>query len=334
MRIVLFGDGLWATESMARLQSEGYELVGIVGRVDPSDTGFVSAAVATGLPFSQPKRMNGEEATNWVAALQPDLCLSIAYDQILRQPLLDIPSKGFVNFHAGKLPNYRGRNIINWAIINGETEIGITAHYIDQGIDTGDIILQQCLPIGWTDTYGDVLDNVVAAFPGIVVEAVSLVASGKANPRQQSHLAGTYFGTRGPGDEWIDWSDTSANIHNKIRGIAHPAPGATTTLDGETIIIWRAFYDTDWPGYLATPGQVVGRRGNDGVVVKTGDSTLLVQEIQTPDGEPQAPVWPIGTRLGVNVQSHIEAMQRQIDDLKAEVHDLSSREQASSKARV
>jgi len=298
MRIILFGDGQWATDSMARLAKDGHELVGIVARSVPSDSEFLEAVNQLGLPVSQPEKVNSKESISWVANLQPDLCLSVAYNQILKQPVLDIPAHGFVNFHAGKLPNYRGRNIINWAIINGETEIGLTSHYIDQGIDTGDIILQESLPIGWTDTYGDVLDRVIEAIPGIVAETVSLVASGKADRKPQSHLPGTYFGGRGPGDEWLDWSDTSFNLHNKVRSITRPGPGATTLLGGGKVIIWKAFYDVAWPKYIATPGQVVGRCAGEGAVVKTGDSTLLVLNAQFEKSDPEVPVWTIGTRLG------------------------------------
>ena len=103
----------------------------------------------------------------------PDLNLSVSYDQIIRRPLLEAAPLGFVNFHAGKLPIYRGRNVVNWALINGETEIGLTAHFMDEGIDTGDILLQRTLPIAWTDTYGDVLSRVVDAFPDLVRDAVA-----------------------------------------------------------------------------------------------------------------------------------------------------------------
>jgi methionyl-tRNA formyltransferase len=331
MRIVLFGDGRWATDSMARLAKDGHDLVGVVARSVSFDSAFLEAVIRLGLPVSQPEKVNSKESMNWVAGLRPDLCLSIAYNQILKQPVLDIPVHGFVNFHAGKLPNYRGRNIINWAIINGETEVGLTSHYIDEGIDTGDIILQRSLPIGWTDTYGDVLGGVIEAIPGLVAETVSLVASGKADRKPQSHLPGTYFGGRGPGDEWLDWSDTSYNLHNKVRAITHPGPGATALLDGNIVIIWKAFYDVAWPKYIATPGQVVGRRAGEGTVVKTGDSTLLVQEVQFPDGESHSPDWPIGTRLEIDVQERLDSMQSQIKDLKRR---LNGADKPPPKARV
>ena len=103
--------------------------------------------------------------------------------------------------HAGKLPAYRGRNIINWAIINSRAqEIGVTVHLVDHGIDTGDIVLQRILPIAWTDTYGDVLDRVIHEIPGLVVDSLGLIASGEAHPQPQGP-GGTYYGGRHDGDE-------------------------------------------------------------------------------------------------------------------------------------
>lgn len=301
LRIVLLGDGRWAAESLVALQAGGHDVAGVILRERPSDESLAQAARRLDVPLRQPARVNGQETQDWIAHLAPDLLVSIACDQILRRPLRDTAHLGALNFHAGKLPFYRGRNVINWAIINGEEEIGITAHFMDDGIDTGDIILQRTLPIGWTDTYGEVLDRVIAAMPSLVCDAVSLVAEGRAVRRPQRDLPGTYFGGRGPGDEWIDWSATSANLHNLIRAITDPGPGARTSLDGTEIVIRRAYYDPAWPKYLATPGQVVGRTA-DGTVVKTGDSTLLVQEIQAGRGDRFAPAWQIGTRLDVRRQ--------------------------------
>jgi methionyl-tRNA formyltransferase len=195
------------------------------------------------------------------------------------------------------LPFYRGRNVINWALINGEQEIGVTAHFVDAGIDTGDILLQHRLPVGWTDTYGDLLCRVVQIMPDLVEETVRRIA-GKSYTRHRQPEVGTYFGARGEGDEWLDWRETSVDLHNKVRAIARPGPGARTWLDVETVQVWRAYCDPAWPKYRATPGQVVGRT-EAGVLVKTGDSVLLLTEVQLPGRAAAPPSWPIGTRLGV-----------------------------------
>jgi methionyl-tRNA formyltransferase len=327
LRLVLFGDGPWAAHSLTRLAADGHVIAAVVERVRPSDHSLGQAARALGVPVLRPPKAAALGFVREIEALAPDLGISISYDQILRPALLATALNGFVNFHAGMLPRYRGRNVINWAIINGEEEIGITAHVMDAGIDTGDIILQRALPIGWTDTYGDVLARVVAAFPNIVSEAIALVASGCAVPVAQAPERATYFGGRGPGDEWLDWSNTSRELHNKIRAITHPGPGARTLLGDREVVIWRAYYEPSWPSYIATPGQVVGRCADGSAVVKTGDSTILIQDVQVAGGASGAPCWPIGTRLGVNLADSLRSMMARLEALEGDrgyargVHD-------------
>lgn len=315
-RVILLGDGRWAADALLRLAADGHRPVAVLGRRSPSDGALAAAAARLGLPLLRPERVNAASNVTMLAGLEPDLLLSVAYDQILRAPVLAVPRLGCLNVHAGSLPRYRGRNVINWAIINGESEIGVTVHHMDEGVDTGDIVLQRTLPIGWTDDYATVLARVVEAVPGLLSEAVALVAAGRAERRPQDHAMGTYFGGRGPGDEWLDWGASSRELHNKVRAITRPGPGARTWLEGEPVRVWRAHWEPGWPRYLATPGQVVGRRA-EGVVVKTGDSTLLLCEVQQGDGAPTVPSWPTGTRLGADPWAMVTALLHRLEVLEA-----------------
>jgi methionyl-tRNA formyltransferase len=315
MRIVLMGDGEWAADSVLRLGDEGHTVAAAVVRARPTGRRLADAARALGARVLQPRDVSSREFLAEIAALQPDLLLSVAYDRILKRPLLALPRCGSVNFHAGKLPAYRGRNVVNWAIINGEEEIGLTAHQIDEGIDTGAILLQRTLPIRWSDTYADVLRAVVRAMPDLVASTVRGLAEGSLTAVAQP-AAGTYYGGRIEGDEWLDWRDSSRDLYNKIRGITRPGPGARTILDGGPVIIWHAEYDPAWPQYRATPGQVVGRTASGSAVIKSGDSTLLVHEIET-EGQPaRPPAWPLGTRLGVNLTAALEALSARVSQLE------------------
>ncbi|HEX5436194.1 MAG TPA: methionyl-tRNA formyltransferase [Gemmatimonadaceae bacterium] len=317
LRVVLFGDGAWAARSLERLVREGVDVAGVVERAHPSDAMLGDVADALGIPVLRPRDAHASAFVREIAGLAPDLALSISYNQILRRPLLDVPPLGFVNVHAGMLPRYRGRNVINWAILNGEREIGLTAHQVDDGIDTGDILVQRSLPIGWTDTYGDVLARVIDAIPDLVMDTVMRIARGAARPRPQME-AGTYFGGREEGDEWLDWSDTSRHLHNMIRAISRPGPGARTMLGQHEVIIWRAYYDPSWPSYRATPGQVVGRQTDGSAVVKSGDSTIVVHEVQQEDGVCGTPCWRIGTRLGVNLAASLRSVMARMSALEVE----------------
>jgi methionyl-tRNA formyltransferase len=321
MRLMLFGDGEWASQTLVALRHAGHEVCGVVVRLRPSNHCLSDLAGRFGIPVLQPADVNAAAFAREVAMLGPELNISIAYNQIIRPPLLDLARCGFINVHAGKLPRYRGRNIINWAIINGEPEVGLTVHYIDSGIDTGDIILQQSIPVSWTDTYGTVLARVVEACPPAVVQVVDLIARGAAPRRPQGDDPGTYFGARGEADEWLDWSDSSRNLHNKIRAISEPAPCARTLIENATVRIHRAYYDPAWPAYLATPGQVVGR-SEGGVIVKTGDSVLRVEQVSADGSEPRVPAWRIGTRLGVNMHACIQQLTARCASLEEQIRML------------
>jgi len=324
MRILYFADGPWGTRSLQRLVAESHHILGVVVRTRPTDPALLDLAEQLSLPLFQPEKVNAPEFLAVIARLNPHLNVSVSYDQILRKQILTTAPLGFINFHAGMLPYYRGRNVINWAIINGETEIGLTAHHVNEGIDTGDIILQRRLPVAWTDTYADVLQTLLDAFPGVVSEAVSLLDKGQAPRLKQDHLPGSYFAMRREGDEWLDWSDTSRNVYNKIRAITRPGPGGRTVLQDQPLQVWRAQYDPIWPVYRANPGEVVGRRAGQGVLVKTGDSVILLQEVQQPATGPFVPNWPIGTRLGVNLSAALSRLETQVAALQRQVEELRS----------
>ena len=149
MRLLFFGDGPWATQSLKCLARDEILLLGVVIRNRPSDPELSLVAADMGLPIYHPRKVNAKDFLHEDKGLSPDLNISVSYDQIIRKPLLESAPRGFLNFHAGKLPFYRGRSVLNWALINGEKEIGLTAHYMDEGIDTGDIVLQKSLPVSW-----------------------------------------------------------------------------------------------------------------------------------------------------------------------------------------
>jgi len=314
MKILFFGDASWGAEALQLLHDRNIEIVGVVLRTRPTDDTLQQATEKLGLPLFQPQRCNDPEFLQTIATLQPELNLSVSYDQILRRPIIDSAPLGFVNFHAGKLPDYRGRSVLNWTLINGEEEIGLTGHFVDEGIDTGDIILQRSLPVHWEDTYQTLLDRVVPEFPKLVVDTVELLISGNYQRQPQAHLPGSYFPQRGRGDEWIDWNDSSHNIYNKIRAISSPGPGARSYLGDQQMILWQASYDPAWPCYIATPGSVVGVEVGKGIRVKTGDSTIFLEQVEYCDKNqgPQVPQLRIGTKLGINLQSKVLELEEKL----------------------
>ncbi len=306
MRALLFGDGEWAGRALDLLVDGGHDVPAVVVRCRPSSDALAAAAARHGLPVHAPENVNDPAFIEWIVAQDVRLNISVSYDQILRAAALASVPEGFINAHAGALPRYRGRSVINWALINGEDELGLTVHHVDEGIDTGDVILQRMVPIGWEDTYGTVLSRTELLLPELVLEAVDLLARGQAPRVPQDHHRATYFPARGPGDEWIDWRDSSEDVYNKIRGLGRPGPGARTIHRGRELVLWEARYDRSWPRYRATPGAVVGVVPGEGIRVKTGDSTILLTRTSALEGAEEVPRLRIGTRLGIDARAQAQ----------------------------
>jgi len=188
-----------------------------------------------------------------VRQIGPDFLLSFYYRNMIKPELLEIPAKGALNLHGSWLPKYRGRVPVNWAVINGETETGATLHYMVAKPDAGDIVDQEKVVIAFTDTAHDVFGKVNEAAVTVLRRAWPRLMDGSADRIPMDLAAGSYFGGRKPEDGRIDWTKSSVQIYNLIRGVAHPYPGAFTELNGKKIVIWSA---RPIEG-SAEPGQVV-----------------------------------------------------------------------------
>jgi methionyl-tRNA formyltransferase len=296
MRCALWGDGPWAAKVLGDLIDRGHAVAGVVLRHESTTPVLRDAARARDIDVIQPRDANAEDVRRWVAEKRADLSISIKYDQIIRRPLLAATPLGFINVHPGKLPWYRGRSTVNWAIVNGESEVGITVHVMDEGVDTGDILLQETVPIEWADTYASMLAKLQEVVPPLVVKAVDGLADRSLVPRPQIGF-GSYFSVRRAGDESIDWGESSLQIYNLIRAVSPPGPCARTQLDGRGLLVRSARYERDWPCYRSVPGEVVGRE-SDGVRVKTGDSTIVLTSFfYADDPAAAAAALPVGVRL-------------------------------------
>ncbi len=172
-------------------------------------------------------------------SLAADFLFSFYYRMMLKPALLATAKRGAFNMHGSLLPKYRGRVPVNWAIINGETETGATLHEMVEKPDAGRIVDQESVPILADDNAFDVFNKVAAAAEVALDRALPTLLDGSAVLRTQNLAAGTYFGGRKPEDGIIDWSDTAQNIHNLVRAVAPPYPGATTTIDGATVKVTR-----------------------------------------------------------------------------------------------
>jgi methionyl-tRNA formyltransferase len=206
---------------------------------------------------------------------------------------------------------------LNWAIINGEERFGVTVHYVDEGIDTGDIIFQEWVEIHKSDNYQSILKKAHGQCAETLHKALTQIQSGtvKRIPQHTIHPTGFYCGGRTLGDEWVNWELPSKEIFNFVRGISIPAPGARTMLGNREIAILETEICPDAINYIGTTGEVVGKN-TDGVVVKTGDSTLLVKQVADIDEQllhnHRTPKFKIGTRFGYNMFEKIKQLEERI----------------------
>jgi len=206
----------------------------------------------------------------------------MSFNQIFKSGIINLPRHKTINCHAGKLPFYRGRNVLNWALINDEKKFGITVHYVDEGIDTGDIILQRVYPITDNDDYSTLLETAYEKCADALYEAINLIKSGNSQriPQEAIHPIGFYCTQRKIGDEILSWNQSSRDIFNFVRAICKPGPMARCYLNGQEMKINRVGLIPDAPVYKNIIGAIIKKEKNGSFLVKTADSFVRVTEYE------------------------------------------------------
>jgi methionyl-tRNA formyltransferase len=285
LRIGFFGDGPWAYNALNLLsKDQRIDIAFVALRNKSPDQVLKGLATSKGLRCITPANINHPEFLGWTDRQQCDLLVSMSYDQIFKKEIINQPPQGIINCHAGKLPFYRGRNILNWALINDEKEFGITVHYVDEGIDTGDILVQHAYPITDTDTYATLLEIAHSECPSVLLQAVDKIIAGdvQAVPQNSIHPVGTYCTIRKPGDEILDWGMTSREVFNFVRAVCEPGPMARTWLGEDEVCINKVEMVLDAPVYKGIPGAVLFLR-DQMPYVKTGDSVIKIVDYRMED---------------------------------------------------
>jgi methionyl-tRNA formyltransferase len=275
-----FADGVWSHRALERLlEDQVFDIAFICARFDAPDPLLREMARAKGIPFLVHKNINSDDFFGIVKAFDCDLFVSMSFNQIFRRNIIELPAFKTINCHAGKLPFYRGRNILNWALINDESEFGITVHYVDETVDTGDIISQETYPIYDTDSYGTLLERAYIGCAEVLYKAVRDIYAGTARRVTQAsiHPIGFYCSSRRVGDELIEWRLPSRELFNFVRSISHPGPQARTFNGEHELQINRVEMISGAPSYRGIPGSVLQKIGNC-FLVKTADSFVRVTE--------------------------------------------------------
>jgi methionyl-tRNA formyltransferase len=282
IKIGYFGDGEWAHGAFKLfIKDPDIEVQFVVVRNDNPDQVLIDLANKNSIPWVSNPNINSSDFFSWLSSFKSELYVSMSFNQIFRKKIFELPEKGTINCHAGKLPFYRGRNILNWALINDEKDFGITVHYIDEGIDTGDIIEQHIFEITDEDTYKTLLDKAIEKCPIVLHKVIKKIFSGESKriPQKYIHKRGMYCSQRKIGDENLDWNQQSRDVFNFIRAISHPGPRARCMHEENEVFINKAEMVLDAPIYKGIPGSVLYKDG-DFLFVKTADSFIKIVEYE------------------------------------------------------
>ena len=276
----------FAVPSLKALLENGYNVVGVFCQPDrPKGRGHKLAACPVkelaqkSIPVFQPERIKRPEGVEMLRSLEPDLCVTAAFGQLLSQEIMDIPKLGTINVHSSLLPRHRGSAPINWSIIKGDQVTGVTTMFTDKGMDTGDILLMRETPIGEKENAGELSDRLSVMGAQLLIETIRELEAGTLKRIPQDHEAATYEPKMDKELGRIDWSKSFREIDWLVRGTT-PWPGAYTTLGDQTIKVFEL--DVKEGAASGRPGEIIAADAKQGLVVSCGDHDVELKQIQMP----------------------------------------------------
>jgi len=289
VKLIFLGTPLFALPTLKALARSAHETLSVITQPDrPRGRGMrlspppvKTAALELGLPLSQPEKVSSPPVLEEIRRLKPEAAVVVAYGQILKRDFLDLPPLGCINLHPSLLPLYRGPTPIQSAIIAGDRTTGVTTILLDEGIDTGDILLHREVEISRSDTAGSLHDTLALVGAELIVETLDALESGSVVPQPQDESKATLTKKLTKEDSAIDWTRSAEEIFNLTRGM-DPIPGCTTVLKGDSLKI-RKVEPLEDHARDASPGTVLSARGGD-LIVQAGDATMRILEVQPPGG--------------------------------------------------
>lgn len=310
MKIMFMGTPDFAASILKKIIQAGHEVIAVVTQPDKekgrgkelSSPPVKELALEHGLTVYQPVKVRNPEFIQLVREMAPEAIIVAAFGQLLPKELLDIPPFGCINVHASLLPKYRGSAPIQYAIMNGEEETGVTIMYMDVKLDTGDMILKKSIPIAKDETGGSLHNKLAELGADLLIEALDQIVAGTAEriPQEDSEATLVKMLDKDMGN--IDFTAPAIVIERLIRGL-NPWPSAYTRLDSKTLKLWRA--EVEELPMKAEPGEVIETR-KDAIVIATGEDALVIRELQlegkkrmTADAFLRGYPIPVGTKLGL-----------------------------------
>ena len=291
MRIVFFGSAHFAVPSLEALIKSKYEVVCVVTQPDKqkgrhlqvSGTDVKSTALAAKLKIFQPENIKSKESVKFLKCLDADLFVIVAYGQIFSQEVLDIPKIMPLNIHASLLPRYRGAAPINWAIINGDKQSGVTIMFVTLKMDSGPIILKKEVKIENKDTSVSLEEKLRSCGAELLIDTLKLIEGRDYRLEEQDEDKVIIAPKLKKEDGLIDWAASAMDIHNQIRGLL-PWPGAFTSYRGKMLKIFQADILPLFPNHRPVPGEVV-RADKDLIIVAAARGFLAIKELQLEAGK-------------------------------------------------
>jgi len=313
MRIVIIGSVLYSFAVLKALLPHKEHIVGVFG-LDEKYSKNVSDYYPIHIFAKEHSirsftfcKVNDNKTVTVIKRLKPDLIFVIGLSQIISKEILDIPKFGCIGFHPAPLPKMRGRAPIPWMILLGVRESAVTLFYLDENVDSGDIIAQEKYYIEETDYAIDVYNKILVALERIIKNYFPLLLNGKTPRVPQDDSKATYLAKRVPSDGLINWNNSSNNILCLIRAVSKPYPGAYSFYEGEKIIIWRA-KSLDSKKYIGLPGQIVDIK-DDNLYVTTGNGLLFINNYEFTGNSPKI---KIGHKFGIDFEKEILYLKKKI----------------------
>ena len=284
MNIVFMGTPDFAVASLDRLINDGHNISAVFTKVDmPRGRKMIMTppevkvfAESKGLTVYQPSSLRNEDVVNTIKTLNPDVIVVVAYGKLLPREVLEIPPLGCINLHGSLLPKYRGAAPIQWTVLNGDKVGGATTMYMNEGLDTGDMILKYETEVGENETSGELFDRLAIEGAALLSETLTLLSAGKATRVPQNEDEATYASMLDKSMCTIDWTKSAQEVHNLVRGL-NPWPVALTTLDSKRIKVISTRKST----LSGSPGQVVSVNP---LTVACGEGAVEILTLQ-PEGK-------------------------------------------------
>jgi methionyl-tRNA formyltransferase len=331
MRTLFIGGTKRGYLTLKSLIDAGAKIVGIISllqdehEIERYEEPIQALAKKFDIPHYETKWMKDKNYQEIVAKdIKPDVGIVVGCRILLPKDIYEIPPLGTLAVHDSLLPEYRGFAPLNWSIINGEQNTGVTLFCLNELMDGGDIVAQKSVPIKFEDTAPLVYERVCEATVDIILEAYALLSEGKAPRIPQNYATGSFTCSRAPTDGFIDWNQPTAAIYNQIRALTYPYPGAFTFYEAKRLMVWKANPVSNPPTYKGRiPGRIINVSKSEGYVeVLTGDGILRIFEVQLEDGDKTAAaniIKSVRNTLGLRISdllNRIQTLEQEIVRLK------------------